>query len=68
MKGRDAVFAIRELGFEGIIIGVTANVLQSETNDFLARGADHVIHKPMNTEKFIAAVAEIVRKKALLSS
>ena len=63
MRGRDAVHAIRELGYEGMVIGVTANVLQSDTKDFLDRGADHVIKKPMSTENFIAAVIEVVRRR-----
>ena len=56
MRGRDAVRLIREMGYHGVIIGVTANVLTADIEDFIAQGADYVIKKPMNTEKFLSAL------------
>ena len=59
MRGRDAVRLIRDLGYNGVIIGVTANVLTADVEDFIAQGADYVIKKPMNTEKFNAAMDHV---------
>ena len=59
MRGRDAARIIREMGYRGTIIGVTANVLQSDIEDFIAQGADYVIKKPMSTEKFNLVLRDI---------
>ena len=59
IRGRDAVRLIRDFGYHGIIIGVTANVLTADVEDFIAQGADYVIKKPMNTEKFLSALHHI---------
>ena len=56
MRGRDAVRHIRELGYSGWVFGVTGNVLPSDIEDFKANGADLVILKPMNIEKFKEAM------------
>ena len=59
MRGRDAARLIRDLGYPGIIIGVTANVLQADIEDFIAQGADYVIKKPMSTEKFNLVLRDV---------
>ena len=68
MRGRDAARLIREMGYHGAIIGVTGNVLNTDIEDFIAQGADYVIKKPMNTEKFNIAmdcVWQSRRKKSI---
>ena len=68
MRGRDAARLIREMGYTGAIIGVTGNVLNTDIEDFIAQGADYVIKKPMNTEKFNIAmdcVWQSRRKKSI---
>ena len=68
MRGRDAARLIREMGYNGAIIGVTGNVLNTDIEDFIAQGADYVIKKPMNTEKFNIAmdcVWQSRRKKSI---
>ena len=68
MRGRDAARLIREMGYHGAIIGVTGNVLSTDIEDFIAQGADYVIKKPMNTEKFNIAmdcVWQSRRKKSI---
>ena len=48
MDGPTATKIIRdELGFTGIIVGVTGNALQSDINTFLVHGADKVLVKPV---------------------
>ena len=48
---------MREDGYAGLVLGVTANVLQADVTDFVSCGADSVILKPMSTDKFHAAIA-----------
>ena len=53
MTGAEAVQAMRsDLNYNGIIIGVTGNALESDILDFIARGADDVIVKPLTSKKF----------------
>ena len=59
MRGRDAARLIREMGYNGAIIGVTGNVLNTDIEDFIAQGADYVIKKPMSSEKFFVALEDI---------
>ena len=63
MRGRDASKALRECGFKGMIIGVTANVLRVDMEDFIAQGANCVVQKPMNAEKFEGAVRSVLQMR-----
>jgi CheY-like chemotaxis protein len=45
MRGCDAVKEMREMGYRGVVLGVTGNVLQEEIDDFKSCGADDVIGK-----------------------
>ena len=70
MRGRDAVKEIRNLGYEGVVIGVTANVLQADIEDFITQGADNVIKKPLNAEKFLHVLTALrsERRQSLFTS
>ena len=46
--GPTATRELRELGYKGIIIGVTGNVLPEDVAHFKAHGADDVLAKPMD--------------------
>jgi CheY-like chemotaxis protein len=46
MTGPDATRKIRELGYTGIIFGVTGNVLESDLTNFKNHGANEVLPKP----------------------
>jgi CheY-like chemotaxis protein len=61
MRGRDAVKALRDMNYTGIVIGVTANVLQSDIEDFVSQGANAVIKKPMSAEKLEVVLEEMRR-------
>ena len=64
MKGEDASRIIRsDLKFEGIILGVTGNVLPEEIAAFKRKGADEVVVKPMSATIFFEKIAEIKRRK-----
>lgn len=50
LKGPDAAKQMRELGYEGIILGVTGNVLEEDVVFFKLHGADDVLAKPVRME------------------
>ena len=52
MDGPTATREIRISGFQGVIIGVTGNVLPEDLQLFLDSGANFVFTKPLNLENF----------------
>jgi CheY-like chemotaxis protein len=53
LMGTEATRIIRhELGFEGLIFGVTGNVLEEDLAKFVTNGANEVIAKPLTQDKF----------------
>ena len=52
MDGLTASRRIREMKYEGLIIGVTGNGLQEDINNFKSNGADYVLVKPLNINEF----------------
>jgi signal transduction histidine kinase/CheY-like chemotaxis protein len=54
MDGPTATKAIRALGYEGLILGVTGNTLDSDINYFVKCGADAVLAKPFDFAAFRA--------------
>ena len=50
MGGPEATRAIRKLGFAGKIFGVTGHSDEGSIDDFLAKGADKIILKPMTKD------------------
>jgi CheY-like chemotaxis protein len=59
MRGRDAVKLMRDLKYQGRILGVTGNVLQADIDDFLAQGVNQVILKPLTIDKFKQALEDV---------
>ena len=51
MTGPEATKAIREIGFNGTIIGVTGNVLQEDVDFFKDHGANEVFSKPISMDR-----------------
>lgn len=58
MNGTVATKAIRALGFEGLIIGVTGNALEEDVEEFVRFGADKVMPKPFQKDIFKAYLRE----------
>jgi signal transduction histidine kinase len=48
IRGPEATRTIRKLGFDGIILGVTGNVLSDDIEFFRDHGADDVLPKPIS--------------------
>jgi signal transduction histidine kinase/ActR/RegA family two-component response regulator len=67
MDGPTATKAIRGLGYEAPIFGLTGNTLSSDVEYFLASGADRVLAKPLNTDAFTLAMNELTRDQVNMS-
>ena len=68
MRGTEAAQRIRELGYMGIIIGVTGNALPEDVKDFIDHGADAVIPKPFDIDVFKRYVRDFRAKRSELAS
>ena len=64
LRGTIATQKIREMGFHGLIIGVTGNALPEDVKEFLDHGADGVVPKPFDMEIFKMKMRECVRLQA----
>lgn len=64
MNGPEATKIIRDMGYNGVIIGMTANAydtdFQTENNYFIEMGADTIIPKPFNTTAFSTMLGGIL--------
>ena len=61
MDGPTATRTIREMGYGGIIIGITGNALQTDMKTFLEQGANSVHAKPLNIVAFDADLQLFLR-------
>ena len=61
MRGTEATKKIRDLGYVGVILGVTGNVLDDDVREFKAQGADEVLPKPFEPKQFIEALCNCRR-------
>ena len=52
MNGPETACELRRRGYTGKIIGVTGNVLKEDMQEFLDKGADAVLGKPIDIELF----------------
>ena len=52
MQGTKAAAAMRELGYSGIIIGLTGHALAEDQEEFLRHGVDVVMSKPFEFDVF----------------
>jgi len=60
MDGPTATKAIRALGFQGQIIGITGNALPCDITTFMTHGANKVLTKPFNINELNAALTVAV--------
>ena len=47
MNGPEAARAMRDLGYKGLIVGLTGHTEKAEINRFISQGADRVLCKPL---------------------
>ena len=57
MCGPEACKKMRDVGFAGLIIGLTGNALEQDIAEYMAQGASAVLKKPLVLEELF----EIVR-------
>jgi CheY-like chemotaxis protein len=62
MSGPEAAKRLRELGYKGLIVAITGNVMDSDVASFKAHGADEVLPKPLN----MSALQKFLKKKGLV--
>ncbi|WP_143872731.1 hybrid sensor histidine kinase/response regulator [Catenovulum sediminis] len=58
MGGLEAVHLIRQTGFEGIIIALTANVMDAEIDEYIKNGCDTFIAKPIDSKILYQTLAD----------
>ena len=56
VNGPEAAQEMRSLGFRGLIIGVTGNVLADDVSDYINKGADRVLPKPVVLGDILSSV------------
>ncbi|CAJ1960131.1 unnamed protein product [Cylindrotheca closterium] len=64
LRGPEASAEIRRNGYQGIIVGVSGNVLSEDIDFFVRHGADSVLAKPVSLKRIQAYWKEVERKAA----
>eukprot|EP00607_Mallomonas_marina_P001868 CAMPEP_0182424062 /NCGR_PEP_ID=MMETSP1167-20130531/10160_1 /TAXON_ID=2988 /ORGANISM="Mallomonas Sp, Strain CCMP3275" /LENGTH=396 /DNA_ID=CAMNT_0024603577 /DNA_START=934 /DNA_END=2124 /DNA_ORIENTATION=+ len=59
LDGPNAANLMREAGYNGPIIGVTGNTLQEQDEEYLNKGADIVLHKPLDYEDLLNSLSDM---------
>jgi CheY-like chemotaxis protein len=59
MDGPTATKEIRDLGYRGLIIGVTGNVLPEDKAFYISKGADAVLTKPLDVAQLAFALSPL---------
>ncbi|MCL2754629.1 MAG: ATP-binding protein, partial [Oscillospiraceae bacterium] len=63
MDGIEATRILRERGYEGVIVALTANAVSGQADMFLENGFDGFVSKPINTQQLNATLNKFVRDK-----
>jgi CheY-like chemotaxis protein len=63
MDGIETVKIIRDWGYEGIIVALTANAIAGQSEMFLANGFDDFISKPIDIRQLNAILNKFVRDR-----
>ena len=58
MDGPTASKHIRELGFKGMIFGLTGHALPADIDNYVKNGADRVLVKPLRKEALFNLIQE----------
>ena len=62
MAGPAAIAAIRGLGYQGAILGLTGNVLSVDQNVMVAAGADGVLTKPLEIDVLWITLKRLLKR------
>jgi len=52
MDGYEATTQMRDMGIDSLIVGLTANVLEEDEIEFMGKGLDDLLGKPLIPEVF----------------
>ncbi len=63
LDGYQAATKMRDMGFKGAIIALTADAMQGDMNLCLQSGCDDYLSKPIDSHKLITVVAEHTQKR-----
>ena len=63
MSGDEAVKKLRERGYPGVVIALTANAMETDKAQYLEAGMDTVITKPFKMAELQRAVTEQLSKR-----
>jgi CheY-like chemotaxis protein len=61
MNGPEATRRIRQLGYKGMIVGVTGNTMQFDIDTFKSNGVDYVLPKPLN----MSALESLLKRNSI---
>ena len=57
MDGPTTAQVLREMGYRGLIVGMTSRTRQEEVDAFIAQGANSVLSKPLQLERLADALS-----------
>ena len=63
MGGLEATKEIRELGYRGLIIGATGNIMPDDIELFLEAGANDVLGKPLSLQDLESSVERLLQSQ-----
>lgn len=64
MSGDEAVKRLRDLGWDGVVIALTANAMESDKQKYLEAGMDAVLTKPCKMDNLKSVIIEqLVKRK-----
>ena len=61
MDGPAAIAAIRGLGYQGVVLGLTGNVLAVDQDVMVGAGADGVLTKPLDVDILWATLTTLLK-------
>lgn len=68
MRGAAAVEIMRKnLGFRGCVLGITGNVSEKDLQDYLARGCDEVLMKPVTADDIRSSLCRVFSASCLMT-
>jgi CheY-like chemotaxis protein len=66
MNGYEATRRIREAGYQGPIVALTAHAMSQHVQESLAAGCNSHIAKPIDREQFLKTLSSLLASKALV--
>ncbi len=61
MSGEEATTLLRQCGYRGPVVALTANALSEDRQRYLANGFDRVLPKPINRQQLYAVLADYLQ-------